>query len=301
MRTLQATLHPVDHKALRFRSAAVGDYDTLITESVRIQEGDDLRIVFQVMDEAPEDLIKAFRTINYNKSSRTAGLTTQARVLGSLPRITIRRDYCTMSGMASEHPAAHATFLNYARKASSIYKEFAPTEQAAQQELVESKVKPGWRISDSVFTSGIVNWDNPLNYHTDTGNFPGTWNAMYALARDMSGGQLVVPEFRIAFSFAKPAFIIFEAAKFLHGVTPLRKLSSLSYRYSVVFYALQQLCNCLSPAEELDRIQKVKTVRELKRAGIIERDPKEAAALAARVLRGQKARAERGKLTKKRS
>jgi hypothetical protein len=295
MKTLSAIRASVDPKALRLRAAQDSDYDALVTESTRVYDDSGvLRVVYEVLDRPPEDLISAFKSIEYNKSARTGGLMSQARVLGYLGRITIRNDYCRASDMADKHPREHAVFCNYARKATKIYSQWAPQQYAEQELLLAAKVKPAWRIPEASFTSGIVNWDNPLHYHTDSGNFPDTWNAMYATAFDCAGGHLVVPELRLAFSFHKPAFVIFEAQKFLHGVTPLQKRSSMAYRYSVVYYALQSLCQCLkTPAEELERCQKVRTQRELKRAGLIKRDPKEEADFQARAARGRKSLAER--------
>ncbi len=294
MRRISATPAAVDPAALRLRAAQDSDYDELVTESARVYEGSDLRIVFEVLDRPPEDLISAFKHIAYIKTARAGGLKSQARVLGFLPRVTIRNDYCRSADMAAKHPREHGVFCNYARKATQIYREWAPDQYAAQQLLLAQKVKPAWQIPGSAFTSGIVNWDNPLHYHTDTGNFPGTWNAMYATAFDCAGGHLVVPELRLAFSFHKPAFVIFEAQKFLHGVTPLQKRSKLAYRYSVVYYALQGLCSCLAtPIEELERTQKVRTQRELKRAGLIARSPEEEADIKARAARGRASLAER--------
>lgn len=268
MKQLRTQRREVDSKALRYRSAAVTDYDQLITESTKVYDGDELKIVFKVLEQPPSDLLEAFRTIRYQRTERTDGLGTQSRVLGYQPRLTIRRDFCTAAMMAQDHPKQHETFLRYAQLSTEIYREEVPGAYLKQAALIDEKVRPEWRIPKSVFTSGIVNYDNPLHYHTDTGNFPDTWNAMYALTFDMSGGQLVLPEYRIGFSFAQPAFIIFPAQNVLHGVTPLKKLSTLAYRYSVVYYALRGMCHCLAPQDELARIQRIKTERELKRSGL---------------------------------
>jgi hypothetical protein len=90
---------------------------------------------------------------------------------------------------------------------------------------------------------------------------------MYAISHDCAGGYLAVPELNIGFSFDRPALIMFDGQGLIHGVTPLEKRSKEAYRYSVVYYALQQMCKCGTLDEELARIRKVKTQRELKRAG----------------------------------
>ena len=118
-----------------------------------------------------------------------------------------------------------------------------------------------------VFTSGICNYNNPLRLHYDKGNFPGSWSAMFAFTHSIRGGNLVLPGYRVAFRFNKPSFIIFDGQKNLHGVTPIKYLGKSGFRYSVVYYAMQGMCRCLSTGEELERIRVVKTGRERKRAG----------------------------------
>jgi hypothetical protein len=88
---------------------------------------------------------------------------------------------------------------------------------------------------------------------------------MVASQRGMKGGHLVVPKYGIAFGFSKPALIMFDGQSLLHGVLPMEKQTKNAYRYSVVYYALQQMCHCLSPAEELARIRTIKTDREQRR------------------------------------
>ena len=48
-------------------------------------------------------------------------------------------------------------------------------------------VRPEWRIPGTIFTSGIINKNNPLRYHRDAGNFPRLWSCMYAIAADCGG------------------------------------------------------------------------------------------------------------------
>lgn len=290
MRELRTQRREVDQKALRYRTAQPSDWDTLIEESTRIYDGDELKIVYEVLPAIPEDLLTAFKSINsyYLKGARAEGLQVHSRVIGFQPRLALRRDYCTRASMSWDYPKSHDTFMRYALKASEIYREQVPLAYAAQASMLFEKVKPEWRIPGTVFTSGIANWDAPLHYHTDTGNFPGTWNAMYALTFDCDGGQLSLPEYGLGFSFKRPAYIIFPAQDVLHGVTPLQKRSRLAYRYSVVYYALALMCHCLSAQEEVVRIQKIRTVREHKRAGLIERSPEE---LKAFVTKGAKEKA----------
>jgi hypothetical protein len=254
----------------KFRVAKDSDADVLISSSTRVFDGAEPVIVYQTIshDEIGA-LLSAFRATKFSSSTRTGGLLTHSRVFGFQPRVTVRRDYCCITSLAAEAPKENGVFFDYARQASRLFEDALPYKFLAHKQLVDSAVRPVWRIPDSVYTSGIVNKDNALHYHTDSGNFPGSWNAMYALSRDCAGGNLVLPEYRLAFSFSEPAYIVFPAQEIVHGVTPLHTRSASSYRYSIVFYALAGMRHCLPPEEELQRIRAVKTTRELKRAGLV--------------------------------
>jgi 2-oxoglutarate-Fe(II)-dependent dioxygenase family protein len=264
MNKLECTKHSLDLKAYRFRRATDADYGQLITESTEVFVDNQLRIHFEVLPEVPASLLGALQRITYGKSYRTEGLLTQSRVLGNQPRVTLRRDFCTAAGLANDNPVEHETLLDWGQRADKVYRQVNPELYAKHLEHV-AKVKPSWMLRDTVFTSGIANKDNALFYHLDSGNFKNVWSAMYALSLDCSGGNLSVPELGIGFSFERPALIMFDGQGLIHGVTPLEKKSKAAYRYSVVYYALQQMTKCGTLDEELTRIRKVKTQRELKR------------------------------------
>jgi hypothetical protein len=256
----------VVEKDLKLTVPVLNHFDTLISEPCIITNDVGVPIiVYQHIEESTEDLLSACKNIKYQYADRSSGMMSQSRVLGFQPRIGFRRDFCSRSSMARDYPAYHEIFLRWAAKASSLYKGANPANYDKQNSQLEA-VRPEWRIPDSVFTSGIVNKDNNLRYHNDTGNFQGVWSCMLVLQRDMQDGYLVVPKYGIAFTFSQPSIFMFDGQSLLHGVLPMRRKSNLGYRYSVVYYALKQMCKCLSPQEEIDRIRTLKTEREIKRA-----------------------------------
>jgi hypothetical protein len=264
MNKLELSRQHHDPRAYRFKRAHDRDFSQLVTESTDVFVEGKLRIHFEVLPEVPAELLGALQRITYGKHYRTDGLLTQSRVFGNQPRVTLRRDFCTAAGLATDSPTEHAVLLDWAQCADAIYRRLNPELYARHLEHV-TKVKPEWMLRDTVFTSGIANKDNALFYHLDSGNFKDVWSAMYALSLDCSGGNLAVPELGIGFSFERPALIMFDGQGLIHGVTPLEKRSKAAYRYSVVYYALQQMCKCGTLDEELTRIRKVKTQREVKR------------------------------------
>jgi hypothetical protein len=264
MNKLERTRQVYDSKEWRYRRAADADYALLIDNSTDVFVDGKLRIHYEVLPEIPGDLLRATQKISYIEGYRSEGLLVRSRVFGNQPRLTVRRDFCTAAGLAVASPAEHEVLLDWGQRADKVYRAVNPELYAKHLEHV-AKVKPGWLLRDTVFTSGIANKDNALFYHLDSGNFKDVWSAMYALSLDCGGGNLSVPELGIGFSFERPALIMFDGQGLIHGVTPLEKRSKAAYRYSVVYYALQQMCKCGTLDEELTRIRRVKTQREVKR------------------------------------
>lgn len=85
---------------------------------------------------------------------------------------------------------------------------------------------------------------------------------------DVTGGGLNVPEYDIHFTLADHSLLMFDGQGLLHGVTPFKLTKPGGYRYSIVYYSLRQMWNCLPPNAEVNRIRKLKTEREFKRAGL---------------------------------
>lgn len=258
----------VDVAALKMHGATDAHYTQVVTEPAVFTEGGQPRIIF---DHAPfpgTNLVQACKSITYTVEDRTSGLTSRSRIFGFQPRNALRRDFCGAAGMAYDHPAAHRTFTAAALRMADVFDAQHPAGAAAQRTQVQG-VLPEWRLPGGAFTSGIVNWDNPLRYHHDGGNFAGAWSAMVVLAHGIAGGRLVLPEYGLAFDFAgpRPMVILFDGQGVLHGVTRIEKTRADGYRYSIVWYALKGMCKCLTQREELARIRKVKTEREQKRRG----------------------------------
>jgi hypothetical protein len=120
-------------------------------------------------------------------------------------------------------------------------------------------------MKNSVFTSGIINKNNQLNYHFDRGNFRNVYSNMIAFKKDMGGGHLSIPEYDIGLEISDSSVSLFDGQKILHGVTPLKPLTEEAYRFTLVYYSLEQMWKCESPQEELERVKKLKTDSARKR------------------------------------
>lgn len=211
------------------------------------------------------NLKQALRSIKYAKTERTGGLPTNSRIFGSAPRLAIRKDFCAKCGLSLDDLAADKLLKLYGLDVEKFYRATNPAIYDYHRTLVE-KIRPEWRMLDSIWTQGIVNWNNQLRYHRDRGNFPKTWNGMYTFKQDVKGGYLHFPEYNLALELKDGSVSVFNGQEILHGVTPIKLQNRDAYRYTIVYYSLAQMVKCESHEQELSRIKKVKTQREIARA-----------------------------------
>ena len=263
MKILERVRHPVTLKEYVYRSALESDYQTLITEDTIIVEDGVPRILYAKLPDAlTADVRQACKNIKYATNTRTSGLKTTSRIFGYNPRNEIRKDFCSATSMATEHPNEHAAICEFGQCLTELYAKHFPQVYAMHRDETDTRFLPEWRIANTPFTSGIVNKNNPLKYHFDAGNVKDVLSNMVVFKRDIGGGYLSCPEFDMGFEVADNTVILFDGQNILHGVTPIEKQSQDSYRYSMVYYTLQKMWSCLPIDEEIARARNVRVRRE---------------------------------------
>lgn len=272
-------LHKKDINLTDFvrRSALDTDYDELLESDVIAIDADTKKIIFvqKQLDFDDKAIMWALQRIKYQKSDRSRGLVTTSRIFGYSPRITYRKDFCSSTSLANEQPKEHAIVCQYGAQIAQLYEQTTPEAFKAHEELMAKKILDEWAIRDTPFTSGIINKNNPLKYHFDSGNFKNVYSCMAVFKRDIRGGYLSMPEYGVAVNLPHNSVFMFDGQSVLHGVTPITKLNEQALRFSVVYYSLQQIWSCLPLTEELARIRGVKTTRERNRVKVMrgEADP----------------------------
>lgn len=257
----------LDLKAFTERSALESDYGELITAPTVITDptqGDRPVIVYLELSDDPAAVVAALQQIDYRLDFRTNGMMTRSRTFGYAPRNTVRRDYCSTASLANEDAEAHAVLMEYADKVSRYYLQFN-AELYQRHAQMTDQVLPEYKIGSSVFTSGIVNKNNPLKYHFDKGNFKDVWSNMLVFKHKVQGGHLSVPEFDLGFELKDNSLLMFDGQNLLHGVTPIKMYAPDSHRYSVVYYALREMWKCEPLEDELTRFRRLRTERERRR------------------------------------
>jgi len=264
MKTVHVKKSKVDYKEFIRRSATTDDYSELIYEPCIIKdETDNIIGVYGVLTgDRLEQLRSTILKTKITKNRRTQGLKTQSRIFGYMPREPIRKNWCSSVLLAREQPKEHAIVCQFATVLADYYKTYAPEIYSQHLEIVNDKVKPEWKIKDSPFTSGIINKNNPLKYHFDSGNFNSVYSNMVGFRKDIEGGHLAMPEYDIALDISDGSITFFDGQSILHGVTPITYLTPESYRFTIVYYSLQGMWKCLPIDEEIARIRNIKAEQQ---------------------------------------
>ncbi len=271
------TDHALRGKVRRgWRNASAGDVTTLLRGNWLLWDEAAGRaiVAYLVLDLDSAPLIGHLNGLRWQGGYRADG-TPSGRFLtvGYNNRLGIRvtREMCALSAIHEESPAAAAAVVRYAQTASEHYAGLNPDLYRVHRDKAQDLAAPDYRLADSPFTSAIINRDNVLPYHFDKGNVPGGWSMMLGfksgVGPDANGdaGYLVIPELDVALEIANNSVTGFDGQIALHGVTPFRKLSRSSYRYTIVYYAKAGMWQCLPPDEELARAQRSRTEKERRR------------------------------------
>lgn len=227
----------------------------VIKEDTTIVNEDGKAIVlYKKIDTDTLELLKAVQTIKYAEGKRTGGLVSRSAIFGYKPRNAIRSDFCTSTAMAKNYNKQHDTIQKFGKILAIEYKRYLSKVYEEHAELVKQKVKDEWVIEDTPFTSGIVNKNNQLGYHKDSGNFKGLYSNMIVLKKDVDGGRLDIPELNVVIECEDNTIVYFDGQSLIHGVTPINRLTKNAYRYTLVYYSLQQMWKCEGVEQEITRI-----------------------------------------------
>jgi hypothetical protein len=266
MKRIDIEKREIDFDEYVKRDALNTDVTRMIKEDCIIYVDGEPALVYKVLPKKELKHIRwAVKNLKYLSGERTLGLKTESKVFGYSPRLAVRHDFCRLSQMGNDDRKQHKVITDFGKRLSEIYKDTMPDHFFNHENVVFDKVLPEWRIEGTPFTSGIVNKNSRLKYHFDAGNFKGLLSNMVVLKRDVDGGHLVIPEIDVALEVPDGALVIFNGQKLLHGVSEINYRNEMGYRYSVVFYSLEQMWNCDPLDEEIARIRNVKTEREKKR------------------------------------
>lgn len=254
----------VNHKDLYRTNASTSDVSEMITEDIIIYDKDTGKplLLYVTLEEELKYLRWAVKSQKYAKHKRSGGIYQVSGLFGYTPRVPLRQDYCTTTAMAEKYPKQHHVIYSFVENIYGYYEKYFPEEFKKHQQIVREEVLDNWTIGDTPFTSGIVNKNNPLNYHVDRGNFKGVLSNMVVLKKGVKGGHLIIPELDLGLEVKDSTLVIFNGQELIHGVSEIEYEDDKSYRYSIVYYSLESMWKCEPLEDELQRIRNRKTQRE---------------------------------------
>jgi len=189
----------------------------------------------------------------HNSELYSEHLKTTSRIFGYNPRNAIRKDFCSITSFATEQPNQHAKIMSGGAIAAKHYALHNQELYSEHLKTTKERVVEDYRHADVPFTSGIINDNNPLCYHFDSGNFKDVWSAMIVLKKEIGGGYLSMPEYGVMCEVKDKSIFYFDGQSILHGVTPITKTRPDARRFSIVYYSLRAMWNCTPLREEIAR------------------------------------------------
>lgn len=251
------------------RVAAEEDIEELITQSTLIRNPETGAPEILYVKLAPDRFAELRGALDRHPKwpphMRTAGMATVSLKFGVRPKTGFRSTKCETYVLARENPRLNGLLLDTSELVLPWYEWANEPVFTLHRENV-TKVHPAWTWSP-VFTSGVANRDSQLPYHYDAGNFRSVWSGMLGLKDHIAGGYLAVPEYGIGLEVADGSLTLFDGQGALHGVTPMRRTKMGGHRYTIVWYGMKGMWQCLDPAEEAKRANVLRTAREMRRAG----------------------------------
>lgn len=261
-------LKKIDVAHYRKRSAVDGDTGEIIKKDTIWTDSNGLPLAAYVkIDPAKlSGLRSALQKIKFTEGPRTQGMISRSRIFGYSPRLQVKNLACRLTSLGVQQPEPHAEICRAGKIAYDQYLSVNPSLAQRHMEITDEKVLQLWKIHETPFTSGIANHNNPLLYHYDTGNYKGVWSAMFVLKSSVTGGHLSIPELDSRLECSDCTLVLFDGQSLLHGVTPIKKESPKGYRYSVVYYSLQNMWHCETITDELLKMRETRTKIEFSRA-----------------------------------
>lgn len=226
-------------------------FETLIKEDTIIRVGGVVKLLYLTNRKEFNEMLQVCESMKYDESTRARGLVTNSRIFGYARRNTMRKLPCRETKTLKEYKAQHKKLEEMGHILCGFYKLYNPELYANHAEMTHKNIRYGYALPDGVFTSGIINQNNALRYHYDSGNYSNVWSGMITVRSETEGGYLSIPEYKIGIELSDKSVLFFDGQNVMHGVTPIKKLKPKAKRYTIVYYSLQQLWRCLPIKEEI--------------------------------------------------
>ena len=241
-------------------------YDVVINEDTAFYlNGECIGIYVNVDKELLTYVRDAVKDTKYVETYRANTLPTKSSVFGALPRVALRNDFCRFSNKTSEEKQNTNKLFTFQKTLCDIYKKHLPELYEYDLKKARETVNDDYRLVDTPYTTANINVNHAIKYHKDSGNIKESFSNVLILKENCTGGELVLPDYRVALKQSDGALCIFSGQKEIHGVMPIKPYKEDFYRASIVYYTLAQLEHCYPYKKEVTRLNVKKRQRAVKR------------------------------------
>ena len=241
-------------------------YDTVITDNTALYlDGKCIGIYVDVDKTLLSYVREAVKDTKYVETYRANTLPTKSSVFGALPRVALRNDFCRFSNKTSEEKLNTNKLFTFQSTLCDIYKKYLPEMYDYDLRNARATVHDDYRLVDTPYTTANINVNHAIKYHKDSGNIKDSFSNVLILKEHCTGGELVLPDYRIALEQSDGALCIFSGQKEIHGVMPIKPHKKDFYRASIVYYTMAQLEHCYPYKQEVSRLNIKKRERAVKR------------------------------------
>ena len=200
----------------------------------------------EVKDLPEEERIKQVEMVNDWISDTSYANPVHSGIAGFFDRYP-RIPYCRTTSYSTNHSNKFEGAIPFIEKISDQFKELVPGRWSNQNKEI-SKLDPGFRIGESVYTTITVNKTYRTAAHRDAGDLPTGFGNLSVVSNGVpyTGANLVFPEFRAAVD-VQPGDMIMMDVHEIHGNTPI---GGEGERISVVCYMREKMSDCKTKAYE---------------------------------------------------
>lgn len=178
-------------------------------------------------------------------------------IVGSFER-TARIPYCRSCAWNADYPDKFKKLIPLAMEVTDQFCMNVPDRYMIQRGFAE-RTHPDWIIPGTVFTTLTINKNFRTACHKDAGDLEAGFSTITVIRQGVfKGGNLVLPNWRVAVKLDTHDLLMFDAHEF-HGNTQIVPLTEGAQRCSIVLYYREKILNCLSKREELSRVKSRKT------------------------------------------
>lgn len=238
---------------------------------IKDRDTDEPLIIFGKLKKSYSEVKSFLRVIKYQNNRRVTRLKTHYEnerssdiSFGFKPQNAIYSVAAGACQFNATAPKWYQKLISLGVDLQSIYELTNPERFERQKKIITETIKPHWVIENTIFTQGIINNTNNLDYHYDRGNFENCWSCMATFYINTVGGELLVPSLNIALKLEDSCFVLFDGQSLIHGVAPIKKLSKNAYRFSIVYYALKKMALCDSFEDEINKMRQIDMKKHMK-------------------------------------